>query len=61
MSKIHPLAIDLVLHKWGLVITLVLAIAPDGLAKMAIVGFSLGADIAFILSHQLIRFSLCSG
>ena len=37
------------------VLALVLAFAPGGFAEMTIVGFGLGADIAFIVSHQLIR------
>lgn len=37
-------------------LALILAFAPGGFAEMTIVGFGLGADIAFIVSHQLIRF-----
>ncbi|MBT3553524.1 MAG: AbrB family transcriptional regulator [Rhodospirillaceae bacterium] len=40
---------------------LILAFAPGGFAEMTIVGFGLGADIAFIVSHQLIRFFFIIG
>jgi|TARA_B100000315_G_C14575133_1_gene587520 hypothetical protein len=42
-------------------LALILAFAPGGFAEMAIVGFGLGADIAFIVSHQLIRFFFIIG
>mgnify|MGYP003977239969 FL=1 len=35
---------------------LVLAFAPGGFAEMALVGFALGIDIAFLVTHQLTRY-----
>ena len=35
---------------------LVLAFAPGGFAEMALVGFALGIDIAFLVTHQFTRF-----
>jgi membrane AbrB-like protein len=42
-------------------LALILAFAPGGFAEMTIIGFGLGADIAFIVSHQLIRFFFIIG
>jgi membrane AbrB-like protein len=42
-------------------LALILAFAPGGFAEMTIVGFGLGADVAFIVSHQLIRFFFIIG
>jgi membrane AbrB-like protein len=36
--------------------TLILAFAPGGFAEMALVGFALGIDIAFVVTHQLTRY-----
>jgi membrane AbrB-like protein len=35
---------------------LVLAFAPGGFTEMALVGFALGIDIAFLVTHQLTRY-----
>jgi uncharacterized protein len=35
---------------------LILAFAPGGFAEMALVGFALGIDIAFLVTHQLTRY-----
>jgi len=37
---------------------LILGFAPGGFAEMSIVGFALGADVTFIITHQLARFFL---
>ena len=36
--------------------TLILAFAPGGFAEMALVGFALGIDVAFVVAHQLTRY-----
>jgi hypothetical protein len=35
---------------------LILAFAPGGFAEMALVGFALGIDVAFVVAHQLSRY-----
>ncbi len=35
---------------------LILAFAPGGFAEMALVGFALGIDVAFVVTHQLTRY-----
>ena len=35
---------------------LILAFAPGGFAEMALVGFALGIDVAFVVAHQLTRY-----
>ena len=35
---------------------LILAFAPGGFAEMALVGFALGVEVAFVISHQLTRY-----
>ena len=36
--------------------SLILAFAPGGFAEMALVGFALGIDVAFVVAHQLSRY-----
>ena len=36
--------------------SLILAFTPGGFAEMALVGFGLGVQISFVVSHQLVRF-----
>ena len=35
---------------------LILAFSPGGFAEMALVGFALGIDVAFVVAHQLTRY-----
>ena len=35
---------------------LILAFAPGGFAEMALIGFGLGVEISFVISHQLVRY-----
>jgi membrane AbrB-like protein len=37
---------------------LILAFAPGGFAEMALVAFGLGADLTFVIFHQLVRYIL---
>ena len=37
---------------------LILAFAPGGFAEMALIGFGLGLEISFVISHQILRFFL---
>lgn len=37
---------------------LILAFAPGGFAEMALVAFGLGADLTFVIFHQLVRYVL---
>ena len=37
---------------------LILALAPGGLAEMTLVGFALGIDVAFLVTHQITRYFL---
>jgi membrane AbrB-like protein len=39
-------------------VTLLLAFSPGGLAEMCIIGLALGADVAFISAHHLLRIML---
>jgi len=36
--------------------SLILAFTPGGFAEMALIGFGLGMEISFVISHQLVRF-----
>ena len=36
--------------------SLILAFTPGGFAEMALIGFGLGIEISFVISHQLVRF-----
>ena len=36
--------------------SLILAFTPGGFAEMALIGFGLGMEISFVVSHQLVRF-----
>ena len=38
--------------------SLILAFAPGGFAEMALIGFGLGLEISFVISHQILRFFL---
>jgi membrane AbrB-like protein len=39
-------------------VELILAFAPGGFAEMALVAFGLGADLTFVIFHQLVRYIL---
>ncbi len=36
--------------------SLILAFAPGGFAEMALIGFGLGVEISFVITHQLVRY-----
>ena len=36
--------------------SLILAFAPGGFAEMALIGFGLGIEISFVMTHQLVRY-----